>query len=339
MKIFKFLIITLVSTTSLFASKGNILVTGGNGYIGLSTCRELQENGYTPISVDNSSNSNMPTVKWGPIEKGDILNKKWLKSIFKKYKFIGVIHLAAKIYVPESVEKPLIYYRENVDGLLNVLELCAELGVEGIVFASTSAVYGNLESDDPVSEQQPLKTLSPYAETKLIGENLLKFFYERYKIPSAILRYFNVCGIDKPTGNLDGHSVHLIPCLFKLFQQSSVTVQIFGTDYATKDGTCIRDYVHVIDVAQANVKALEYVLTKKESITANIGSGQSYSVREVAKNFAQFAEREYTESLLPRRPGDVPIVVADISNAKQKFCWEPQNSDLGNIVKSYYQKK
>lgn len=336
MKFISFLTVIFFSLSCVFANKGNILITGGNGYIGLSTCRILKENDYTPISIDNSSNSEMPTVKWGPIEKGDILDKKWLHKIFKKYRFIGVIHLAAKIYVPESVEKPLLYYKENVEGLLNILDLCVEFGVQGIVFASTSAVYGNLETDDPVAESHPLVTLSPYAETKLIGENLLKSFFERYKIPVAILRYFNVSGIDKPTGNLDGHSVHLIPCLFKLFQKPSVRVQVNGTDYQTRDGTCIRDYVHVVDVAEANIAALKYIFDKKELIIANIGSGQGYSVNEVVKNFAQFAKREYATDCMPRRPGDVPIVVADISIAKQKLNWKPKNSELENIVKSYY---
>lgn len=332
------LAIIFFTSFSIFASKGNILVTGGNGYIGLSTCRVLKENGYTPISIDNSSNSEMPTVKWGPIEKGDILNKKWLYKIFKKYQFIGVIHLAAKIYVPDSVENPLLYYRENVDGLLNILDLCAEFGIQGIVFASTSAVYGNLETDDPVSENRTLMTLSPYAETKLIGENLLRYFYQRYKIPVAILRYFNVSGIDKPTGNLDGHSVHLIPCLFKIFQNENVKVQVNGTDYQTRDGTCIRDYVHVIDVANANAAALEYAMNTKELLIANIGSGKGYSVNEVVKNFAEYAKREYITEFKDRRPGDVPIVVADINTAKQKLNWEPRNSALENIVKSYYEK-
>lgn len=342
MKLLKFIfaislsIVCLSAEKNIVTSKGNILVTGGNGYIGLSTCRALKENGYTPVSVDNSSNSAIPTITWGPIEKGDILNKKWLHKIFKKYKFSGIIHLAAKIYVPESVDQPLFYYRENVDGLLNILELAIEFSVKGIVFASTSAVYGNLESEDPVSENHPTQPLSPYAETKMIGENLLRFVWERHKIPSAILRYFNVCGIDKATDNKDGHSVHLIPSLFKAFQKAPVEVKIFGTDYSTSDGTCIRDYVHVNDVAQANVKAIEYLLTKNEHITANIGSGNSYSVIQVAQAVSRYARLDYKEIRLPRRAGDIPLVVADISKAKEIFKWEPANSALENIVKSYY---
>ena len=334
----KFLIFLTFALLNLFSinDKGNILVTGGNGYIGLSTCRVLKEQGYTPVSVDNSSNSTMPKITWGSVKKGDILNKEWLRSIFKKYKFVGIIHLAAKIYVPDSVNNPLMYYRENITGTINLLELAAEFGVYGIVFASTSAVYGILESDTPVSESQPLNPLSPYAETKLVAEHLLKFIWDRYRIPSAILRIFNVCGIDGATDNKDGHSPHLIPCLVKAFKKQPTKVEIFGTDYDTKDGTCLRDYVHVIDVAKAFVAALEYVLIKREPITANIGTGTGYSVREVAQAVSKYANQPYTENCLPRRSGDVPLVVADISKATQSFNWKPEHSTLENIVQSYY---
>ncbi len=335
MIIFRFLVYILLSVTVLNANE-NVLVTGGNGYIGLSTCRILKEKGYTPVSVDNSSNSKIPTVSWGPTENGDILDKKWLRSIFKKYKFVGIIHLAAKIYVPESTEKPLLYYKENVAGSLNVLELAKEFQIKGLVFSSTCAVYGILESDTPVLESQILSPLSPYAESKLVIERLIGFLWESDHIPSAILRYFNVSGVDSLTDNKDGHSAQLIPCLVKAFQQTPAEVQIFGTDYSTEDGTCIRDYVHVVDVAKANVKALEYILAEKKPIITNIGTGKGYTVKQIAESVSKYAKKEYKENCLPRRKGDVPIVVADIGCAKQNFDWQPENSSLESIVGSYY---
>ncbi len=278
----------------------------------------------------------MPSIYWGPIEQGDILDKEWLRTIFEKYNFVGIIHLAAKIYVPESVEKPLQYYQENITGTLNVLELAVEFKVGGIVFASTSAVYGILESDTPVQEDRATCPLSPYAETKVVIEHLLKHLWESNHLPSAILRYFNVCGIDRETDNTDGHSPHLIPCLVKAFQQELVDVQIFGTDYSTKDGTCIRDYVHVVDVAHANVMALQHILSEKKSIVANIGTGKGNSVREIVGSVSQYSKKEFKEICLPRRKGDVPRVVANIDFAKNTLGWEPKNSSLEHIVGSYY---
>ncbi len=337
MNILKLIVCVFLALCGLDAGEQHVLVTGGNGYIGLSTCRLLKEKGYTPVSIDNSSNSKAPSVTWGPIEQGDILNREWLRSIFAKYNFVGIIHLAAKIYVPESVDEPLAYYRVNVEGSLNVIELAAEFKVKGIVFASTCMVYGTLESDTPVSEDHSLNALSPYAETKLVVENLLRSIPAKHGISWAILRYFNVSGIDAPTGNKDGHSAQLIPIFVKAFQTKPVEVKIFGTDYSTKDGSTVRDYVHVIDVAQANVKALTYILEEKESVVANIGTGTGYTVKEIAKSVSQYSGQEYTENCLPRRKGDVPKVVADNAIARTTLGWVPMYSSLENIVKSYYE--
>jgi UDP-glucose 4-epimerase len=189
-----------------------------------------------------------------------------------------------------------------------------------------------------VSENHPLNPLSPYAESKLAIERLLGFLWQSNHIPFAILRYFNVCGIDRATDNKDGHSVHLIPYLVKTFQEESIKVKIFGVDYSTSDGTCIRDYVHVTDVAYANLKALEYILSEKKPIVANIGTEKGYSVRQIAESVSKHAKKKYTEICLPRREGDIPMVVADNGCAKQNFDWSPQNSSLDDIVGSYYGK-
>lgn len=332
---FRLLFCFFLSITFLNAAAGepNILVTGGAGYIGLSTCRILKEKGYNPVSVDDFSNSVHPTKSWGPIEEGSILNKEWLRSVFERYSFKGIIHLAAKIYVPESVEKPDLYHDVNVTGSKNVIDIAQEFGVEGIVFASTSAVYGVLESDTPVLVTRELAPESPYAKNKRDIELDLR----ATTIPWAILRYFNVSGVDCLTDNTDGHSAQLIPSLVNAFKKSPVEVTVFGSDYATRDGTCIRDYLHVVDVAMANFMALERLFTTREPIIANIGTGAGYTVSEVVQAVAAYAGKEYSVANPGRRPGDVPIVVADIT-VVQGFGWHPESSSLDKIVSSYYAK-
>lgn len=334
----RFLVFVFLSLCCLAAKEKYVLVTGGTGYIGLSTCRILKEKGFTPVSVDNLSNSKMPSIKWGPIEQGDILNKEWLRTIFEKYNFVGIIHLAAKIYIPESVEDPLTYYRVNIEGTLNIIDLAKEFKVHGLVFASTCTVYGALKSDAPVKEDDELNPLSPYSQTKLYIEQLLKALPANYGISWAILRYFNVSGIDSETDNKDGNSAQLIPTLVKAFEKNPVKVDIMGIDYPTRDGTTIRDYVHVIDVAQANVKALKRVLEEKECIVVNIGTGTGYTVREVVKAVSQYSKQEYKENHVPRRRGDAARIVADNRRAIEMLRWKPLHSSLENIVKSYYQR-
>lgn len=337
MSCLRFIACVFLSLCCLNAKEKYVLVTGGNGYIGLSTCRILKEKGFTPVSVDNSSNSKMPSISWGPIEPGDILDKEWLRKIFEKYNFVGIIHLAAKIYIPESVEDPLTYYRVNIEGSLNVIDLAKEFKVHGLVFASTCTVYETLKSDAPVKEDYELKPLSPYSQTKLYIELLLKALPANLGISWAILRYFNVSGIDPETENKDGNSAQLIPTLVKAFERKPVEVNVMGIDYPTRDGTTIRDYVHVIDVAQANVKALKRVLEEKECIVVNIGTGTGYTVREIIKAVSQYSKKEYKENCLPRRKGDAARIVADNKLAKEILHWEPQYSALENIVKSYYE--
>jgi UDP-glucose 4-epimerase len=332
----KFIACVFLALCCVSAKEKHVLVTGGNGYIGLSTCRVLKEKGFIPVSVDNSSNSKMPSISWGPIEQGDILDKAWLRKIFERYNFVGIIHLAAKIYIPESVEDPLTYYRENIVGSLNVIELAKEFKVKGLVFASTCTVYEALKSDAPVKEDHELNPLSPYSQTKLYIEQLLKALPTNLGISWAILRYFNVSGIDPETDNKDGNSAQLIPTLVKAFAKKPVQVEVMGIDYPTRDGTTVRDYVHVMDVAHANVKALKHVLAENECIILNIGTGTGYTVREVVKAVSQYSGQEYKENCVPRRKGDAARIVADNKLAKETLRWEPQHSSLENIVKSYY---
>ena len=336
MKILKFLTCFFLSITFLNATTEDnyILVTGGTGYIGLSTCRLLSEAGYTPITVDDFSNSTMPTISWGTIEQADIRNKDQLHEISSRYPFKAVVHLAAKIYVPESVEQPDLYYQVNVDGSKNVINIAQALDIP-MVFASTSAVYGTLESDDPVSVARELAPESPYAQNKAETERDLRSSGLRY----AILRYFNVSGIDRLTDNIDGHSQQLVPALVKAFKEDPVQVTVYGEDYSTHDGSCIRDYLNVIDVARANVKAVQYLLAGNQSITANIGTSTGFTVKEVVEAVANYTNKDYTISNPGRRAGDVPIVVADITEALENLGWNPTQSSLDEIVGSYYAKE
>ncbi|MCX7352024.1 MAG: NAD-dependent epimerase/dehydratase family protein [Proteobacteria bacterium] len=332
MAILQFLICFLLSISFIHAQEEeNILVTGGAGYIGLSTCRLLKENGYNPVSIDDFSNSQAPTKSWGPIERGTILDKDWLHSKFEQYNFKGIVHLAAKIYVPESVEMPDLYRSINVDGSKNVIELAQDFCVP-IVFASTSAVYGTLESDEPVCVTRDLVPESPYAQNKRDTELDLQASTGSY----AILRYFNVSGVDRLTDNTDGHSQQLVPALVKAFSKNSVAVTVYGEDYSTRDGSCIRDYLHVVDVARANVKAVQYLLRNNPSVIANIGTGTGFTVKEVVDAVARYTGKDYTIVNPGRRSGDVPIVVADISVAEGTLGWNPEYSSLDKIVGSYY---
>jgi len=335
MKIFKFLLCFFLNITFLTAAEaedGEVIVTGGAGYIGLSTCRLLEDAGFTPVTIDDFSNSVMPIIKWGPIEQADIRNRNQLREIIMQHHSKAIIHLAAKIYVPESVEKPGLYHEVNVNGSKNVLEIAQELGIP-VVFASTSAVYGTLESDTPVPITRQLAPESPYAENKRDTELDL----QATTIPYAILRYFNVSGVDHETDNTDGHSQQLVPALVNAFKKDSVEVTVFGEDYPTRDGTCIRDYVHVVDVARANVMAVQYLMGGNPSITANIGTGTGFTVKEVLTAVARYTNMDYTINNPGRRPGDVPIVVADTIEAREQLEWEPMKSSLAEIVGSYYQ--
>lgn len=327
-----FLSIAFLNAAEIEPDENNIIVTGGTGYIGLSTCRLLKEAGFNPVAVDDFSNSQMPTISWGPIEKFDIRNRNQLREIIDLYHPKAIIHLAAKISVPDSVSEPDLYHDVNVTGSKNVIGIAQDLGIP-IVFSSTSAVYGTLESDAPVPVTRELAPESPYAENKRDTELDL----HATNIPYAILRYFNVSGVDRETDNTDGHSQQLVPALVKAFAKDTVEITVFGDDYHTRDGSCIRDYVHVIDVAHANVKAVQYLLGNNPSIIANIGTTTGFTVKEVVAAVARHTNKGYTIINPGRRAGDVPIVVADTAEAQVHLGWEPLQSSLDEIVGSYYQ--
>ncbi|MGH9548823.1 MAG: UDP-glucose 4-epimerase GalE, partial [Terriglobales bacterium] len=298
----------------------NILVTGGAGYIGSHTCKALAAAGFMPIVYDNMVFGHEWAVRWGPLVRGDILDRPRLEEAFKQYKPIAVMHFAAYADVGESVEQPLKYYRNNVAGTLTLLEVMREHGVSQMVFSSTCATYG-IPLAIPISEAHPQNPINPYGASKLMDEQMLEDVGRAHDIRSISLRYFNAAGAD-PDGEIGEERTsegHLIPLVLHVAigQRSHVTV--FGTDYDTPDGTCIRDYVHVTDLAEAHVLALKGLGSGNKSY--NLGMGRGFSVKEVIQTARSVTGRNIAVVEGSRRPGDPSCLVADATRAKNELGW------------------
>tara|TARA_R110002096_G_scaffold418286_1_gene622279 strand:+ start:176 stop:1180 length:1005 start_codon:yes stop_codon:yes gene_type:complete len=315
----------------------NILVTGGAGYIGSHTCKALSIAGYNPVTYDNLSMGHEHAVKWGPLEIGDIRDKETLSVVFEKYNPKAVIHFASKIVVSESVKEPESYYDNNVNGTANLLTVMKTHSVNKIVFSSTAAVYGYPQTN-PIDESHPLLPINPYGETKLACESLLEDYRAAHEINYVALRYFNAAGAD-PEGELgEEHEpeTHLIPLILKAVK-GNTPVSIFGDDYATPDGTCIRDYIHVSDLASAHIKALKYLKQTNQSEKLNLGTGRGYSVREVLDTVKEITAKVINEVISERRDGDPDSLIAKPDVAKTILDWQPQHSDLKNIIKTVWE--
>jgi len=302
-----------------------ILVTGGAGYIGSHVCKELAESGYTPIVYDNLSSGHKEFVKWGKLIEGDILDGTKLYQALKNENIEAVIHLASFIEVGESVTNPAKYYRNNVLGTLTLLEAMRDTKVKNIVFSSSAAIYGIPETS-PIKENFPKNPISPYGDSKYFCELMLERFYTTYGINSASLRYFNAAGADKGGEIGEDHSpeTHLIPLVLDVALGKREFIQMFGDDYPTPDGSCIRDYIHVSDLAIAHVLALEKIIATKSSFAVNLGTGKGASVMEVIE-----AARKITSNSIPvkienRRAGDPAILMSDNSLATAMLGWQPQ---------------
>ena len=329
-----------------------ILVTGGIGYIGSHTCVELLDAGYDVIVIDNLSNSKIDvldrikeiTKKEVKFYKGDCCDKEILTKIFSENKIDAVIHFAGFKAVGESVEKPLMYYRNNLDSTLSLLEVMNEYNCKKIVFSSSASVYGNPKSL-PIKEDFPLKASSPYGTTKLVIEGILKDLYtsdSNWGI--AILRYFNLMGAHKSGligENPNGIPNNLLPYIIKVATKELDCLKIFGNDYDTKDGTGIRDYIHVVDLAKGHVKAIEKILKDNGVDCYNLGTGTGYSVLEIVETFKRVNNIDVPYKFVDRRPGDIAECYADPSYAKEKLGWvatlgiEDMVRDSYNYVKKY----
>ncbi len=312
-----------------------ILVTGGAGYIGSHVVKQLGEKGYDVLTIDNLSTGHKEAVLYGKLEVLDLSDKEKLKEVIKNFSPDAVMHFAASIEVAESVKNPLKYYRNNTANTLNLLEVLKELGIDKFIFSSTAAVYGEPENV-PIKETKPLNPINPYGKSKAFVENILKDMNKAYGFRYVSLRYFNVAGAD-PEGRIgESHNpeTHLIPLILKTAKGERENIKVFGTDYPTPDGTAIRDYIHIEDLANAHIVALEYLLNGGESDVFNCGYGHGYSVREVVEAAKKVTGIDLPVEETDRRPGDPAILVADNSKLVNKLNWKPKYDDIEYIIKT-----
>lgn len=312
-----------------------VLVTGGAGYIGSHACLALSRAGYLPVALDSLVNGHESLVRWGPLEVVDVNDGPEVLRVIREHRPVGVLHFAAFAYVGESVSDPGRYYRNNVSGGLALLDAVMEAGLEHIVVSSTCAVYG-VPDAVPISESAEPKPVNPYGTSKLMLERILLDYERAYGLRHMALRYFNAAGADPGglTGELHDPETHLVPLAIEAALGRRETLHVFGTDYPTRDGTAIRDYVHVSDLAAAHVAALERLIAGADSCHLNLGTGCGYSVREVVEAVERSAGAAVPITESPRREGDPPELVADANTARRALGWEPRLSDLENIVAS-----
>ncbi len=305
-----------------------VLVTGGAGYIGSHFVKLLIDKGRQSLVIDNLSRGHKEAVPQNVLfEDVDILDTEALSYTIRTYLPDAVVHFAAFAYVGESVENPGIYYQNNVAGSLNLIRLCAENGVKNFIFSSTCSIYGN-PTKIPISEEQPSNPINPYANTKLIIEMMLKDFETASGMKHVALRYFNAAGAD-PSGSIgESHNPepHLIPIILKAALGERKKVSVFGNDYETTDGTCIRDYIHVNDLADAHLKAIDYLINGNESTIINLGTGKGNSVLEIIAKAKTITNKEIPFEIAERRAGDPAVLVADNKKAKEVLDWTPKNS-------------
>lgn len=313
----------------------HILVTGGAGYIGSHACKALARVGYTPVTYDNLIYGHQSAVKWGPFEQGDIADRVRLNEVIGKYKPCAVMHFAAYAYVGESVENPAKYYRNNVVGTLTLLEVMRDFEIDKIIFSSTCATYG-VPNTITISEDHPQIPINPYGHSKLMIEQILKDFYTAYGLSFISLRYFNAAGadLDGEIGEVHDPECHLIPLVMKTALGIQDSISIYGDDYNTPDGSCIRDYIHVTDLADAHVRALDYLIDNVGSKMLNLGTSRGYSVKEVIETAKKVTGKRIQQVIKERRAGDPAKLVATSGSAKKILDWNPIHSDIENIIKT-----
>ncbi len=316
-------------------SATRILVTGGAGFIGSHTCKALASSGYVPVTLDNLSTGNRRSVQWGPLVEADVRDTGRVQETLISNEIETVIHFAASAYVGESVTDPGKYYSNNVAGMISLLEACNVAGVNQVIFSSSCATYG-IPASLPISESEKQEPINPYGRTKLIGEEMLADHAAAHGLKYVILRYFNACGAD-PDGDLaEWHDpeTHLIPLALLAAAGKSERLNIFGRDYDTPDGTCVRDYIHVCDLANAHMRAFEYLKAGGENLAVNLGSGTGLSILEIVGAIDRSTRRKVPVQFDERRAGDPPNLYADPSLARDKLGFVAQMSDIDAIVKT-----
>ncbi len=315
-----------------------ILVTGGAGYIGSHIVKSLGEKGYDIVVFDNLSFGHEWAVLYGKLIKGDLADKELLDRVFSTEKLDAVIHMSALIVVDESVREPLKYYRNNFVNAINLLDVCLKYKVKNFIFSSTAAVYG-IPEKVPVTEESPLMPINPYGASKMMVERVLKDLSLSEDFRYVALRYFNVAGADSLAriGQARKDATHLITVSLRTALGLRNHLDIFGTDYPTYDGTCIRDYIHVDDLADVHILALEYLMSGGESRVYNCGYGHGYSVKEIVSKVKDVTGIDFPVKYTERRAGDPPSLIADSSRIRKEINWIPRFDDIGYIIKTAWE--
>lgn len=315
-------------------SEKKILVVGGAGYIGSHTCRVLADRGYTPVVFDNLTNGHAEFVRWGILEEGDIRDRSRLDEVLAKHRPEAVIHFAALIEVGDSTKRPELFYDVNVAGTLNLLSAVMAAGIDKLVFSSTCATYG-VPDVTPMDETHRQQPINPYGRTKWVVEQALKDFGSYKGLRSVMLRYFNAAGADYESGIGEWHDpeTHVVPLAIDAALGRRPDFKIFGDDYETRDGTCVRDYVHVLDLADAHVRALDYLIGGGETVELNLGTGTGTTVKELLATVMAVSGRSFPVVQEARREGDSVALVANNQRAAEVLGWKPQYS-FEDIIRS-----
>ncbi|MFJ6323287.1 MULTISPECIES: UDP-glucose 4-epimerase GalE [unclassified Rhizobium] len=316
-------------------SRETILVVGGAGFIGSHTAKHLHSQGFEPVVYDNLSTGHPSSVRWGPLVEGDILNTWRLAETILQYKPAAIIHFAASAYVGESVENPAKYYANNVNGTLSVLEACRRASANKLIFSSSCAIYG-IPDRLPICETETPRPINPYGRTKLIAEQMLADYSAAYGLNYVALRYFNASGADpeRELGEWHNPETHLIPRALLATGGALETLDVFGSDYDTPDGTCVRDYIHVTDLARAHVLAVEYLLSGGDNLAVNLGTGRGTSIKEIVSAIERVCGRPVPVAMRTRRAGDPPALYAASDLAAEKLGFRALHSDIETIIRT-----
>jgi UDP-glucose 4-epimerase len=316
--------------------KTTVLVTGGAGYIGSHAVYAFLDAGYQPVVIDNLSTGNRAVLPGNvPFIHAELADQATVAQVLRQHRCRAIVHFAGSIIVPESVTNPLKYYKNNSSVSRDLLEVAVAEGLDAFLFSSTAAVYGQPDIT-PISEDAPCAPINPYGASKLVTEQMLRDVAAAHGFQAGILRYFNVAGADPQgrTGQCTPEATHLIKVAAQAVTGQRPHVALFGTDYPTPDGTCIRDYIHVTDLAEAHVRTLEYLLTRRESVLFNCGYGHGYSVRAVLETVGDVAGQPLNIIATARRAGDPPSLVADNRRIRTTLGWQPRLDHLPTIVKT-----
>jgi len=315
-----------------------ILVTGGAGYIGSHTVKILLEKGYEPVIFDNLSSGHRELLPGGIFIQADLREKERIEKVIREYRIEAIIHFASLIQVGESYDNPRLYYTHNLITTLNLLEAMLEAGVKKFVFSSSAAVYGEPRFV-PITEDHPVNPTNPYGQTKAFIEKILADYGRAHGLSYISLRYFNAAGadLDGRRGELHEPETHLIPNIMLHLLNKKPYFELYGDDFPTPDGTAIRDYIHVLDLAEAHVLALTSMEEKPVQAVFNLGTGQGYSVREIISWVERITGKKVNLRIRPRRRGDVPILMASKEKATRELQWEPRYSDIETIIRTAWQ--